>query len=144
MDFKENDQGSSIPDDVIRHIATCQQCAAFKDILQELYLFIQHDKQTGTDPQMSERIMQATMTESVAAAFFSIGEDLLDGRLSITSPPRNDPARLYREAGIPTLWLTWREASAENWPAEHADLVEPYRLGVTGRMVTLAVMALAQ
>ena len=67
MDFKENDPGSSIPEDVIRHIATCQQCAAFKDILQEMYLFIQHDKQAGTDPQMSERIMQATMTESVAA-----------------------------------------------------------------------------
>ena len=51
---------------------------------------------------------------------------------------------MWRDAGIPTLWLTWREASEENWPATYADEVEPYRLGVTGRMVTLALMALAR
>ena len=88
---------------------------------------------------------QGTRTrEAHLRATIQRAEDLLDGRLSITSPPRDDPARLYRDAGIPTLWLTWREASEENWPAEHADLVEPYRLGVTGRMVALSLMALAQ
>ena len=86
----------------------------------------------------------ARTREAYLRSTIQCAEDLLDGRLTITSPPRNDPARLYREAGIPTLWLSWREASDENWPAEHADLVEPYRLGVTGRMVTLALMALAQ
>jgi acetylornithine deacetylase/succinyl-diaminopimelate desuccinylase-like protein len=89
---------------------------------------------------------QGTRTgEAYLRSTIQCAEDLLDGRLSMASPPRtDDPARLYREADIPTLWLTWRGASEENWPAEHADLVEPYRLGVTGRMVTLALMALAQ
>ena len=72
-------------------------------------------------------------------------EEVLDGRLSVSSPPtRDDPVALFREAGIPTLRLRWREASEENWPTEYADEVQPYRLGVTGRMVTLALMALAR
>jgi uncharacterized protein len=72
-------------------------------------------------------------------------EELLDGRLSISSPPAaGDPAAPYRQAGIPTLYLRWREASAENWPVELADEVQPYRLGVTGRTVALALMALAR
>jgi Zn-dependent M28 family amino/carboxypeptidase len=72
-------------------------------------------------------------------------EDALEGRLTLTSPPaRDDPAAALRQMGIPTLWLSWRDASRENWPAEHADAVEPYRLGVTGQMVTLSLMALAQ
>jgi hypothetical protein len=70
---------------------------------------------------------------------------MLDGRLTLASPPsKSDPASVFREAGIPTLWLSWRDASEENWPADDADQVEPYRLGVTGQMVTLALMALAQ
>jgi hypothetical protein len=72
-------------------------------------------------------------------------EDVLEGRLTPSSPPRqDDPAALLRQAGIPTLWLTWREASDENWPAEFEDEVQPYRLGVTGRMVTLAAMCMAR
>jgi hypothetical protein len=72
-------------------------------------------------------------------------EDVLDGRLTLTSPPsRDDPAALLRQAGLPTLWMSWRDASEENWPIDLADQVEPYRLGVSGRMVTLAVMSLAR
>ena len=72
-------------------------------------------------------------------------EDVLEGRLTLTSPPaRDDPAAALRQAGIPTLWLSWRDASKENWPAAFADSVEPYRLGVTGQMVTLSLMALAR
>jgi hypothetical protein len=72
-------------------------------------------------------------------------EDVVDGRLALSSAPEDDdPAALWREAGIPTVWLRWREASDEIWPVEYADVVEPYRLGVTGRMVALTVMGLAQ
>jgi uncharacterized protein len=72
-------------------------------------------------------------------------EELLDGRLSISSPPAaSDPVAPFRQAGIPTLHLQWREASTENWPIELADQVQPYRLGVTGRMVALTLMALAR
>jgi hypothetical protein len=40
--------------------------------------------------------------------------------------------------------LTWRESSDENLPDELADPVQSYRLGVTGRMLALTLMALAQ
>jgi hypothetical protein len=56
----------------------------------------------------------------------------------------DDPAAALRQVGIPTLWLSWRDASEENWPAAFADSVESYRLGVTGQMVTLSLMALAR
>jgi hypothetical protein len=42
------------------------------------------------------------------------------------------------------LLLTWRESSEENLPIELADPVEAYRLGVTGKMTALALMALAR
>jgi len=72
-------------------------------------------------------------------------EELLDGRLSISSPPASgDSVAPFRQAGIPALHLQWREASTENWPVEEADEVQPYRLGVTGRMVALILMALAR
>jgi hypothetical protein len=72
-------------------------------------------------------------------------EEIVDGRLALSSAPsRGDPAAFWRGAGIPVLWLKWREASEENWPEMYADQVEPYRLEVTGRMVALTAMALAR
>jgi hypothetical protein len=50
----------------------------------------------------------------------------------------------FHEAGLPTLLVSWRGASEDNWPVEIADEVDPYRLGVTGRMVSLALMSLAR
>jgi Zn-dependent M28 family amino/carboxypeptidase len=83
--------------------------------------------------------------EGLLRAALQAAEDELDGRLTIVSPPkRDDPAALLRQAEIPTLWLTWREASEENWPEQYADPVEPYRLGVTGQMVALGLMILAR
>jgi Zn-dependent M28 family amino/carboxypeptidase len=73
-----------------------------------------------------------------------VAEDWVDGRLALKDRWSRSDQVSFREAGIPTLLLTWREASEDNWPVEIADLVEPYRLGVTGRMVSLAVMALAR
>jgi uncharacterized protein len=67
-----------------------------------------------------------------------------DGRVALREPSgTRDPAPL-RQAGIPTLSLTWRDASAEHWPVELADEVEPARLAVTGQMVTLALMSIAR
>ncbi|MFZ5917254.1 MAG: M20/M25/M40 family metallo-hydrolase [Chloroflexota bacterium] len=103
-----------------------------------------------------------------------VAEDLVDGRLKLTVPTElTDPSQVvggnddfYRapwealasgltqarvsdnvtflRAGIPSLLVTWRGASEDNWPDELAYDVQPLRLGVTGRMVTLAAMALAR
>jgi uncharacterized protein len=71
-------------------------------------------------------------------------ERWVDGRLSIKDHQGNNDHVPFQEAGIPTLLITWREASEANWPAPIANPVESYRLGVAGRMVTLAVMGLAR
>jgi Zn-dependent M28 family amino/carboxypeptidase len=71
-------------------------------------------------------------------------EDWVDGRLSLTRPSKKSDHSVFREIGIPAVLLTWRESSEDNLPSELADAVEPYRLGVTGRMTSLTLMALAQ
>ena len=71
-------------------------------------------------------------------------EEWVDGRLSLTRPSRRSDHSPFREIGIPAVLLTWRESSEDNLPVEHADTLEPYRLGDTGRMTSLALMALAQ
>jgi hypothetical protein len=71
-------------------------------------------------------------------------ETQVDGRLTLTRPSDRSDDRPFRQAGIPTVLLTWRESSEDNLPAEQADPVESYRLGVTGRMVSLALMTIAR
>jgi Zn-dependent M28 family amino/carboxypeptidase len=83
--------------------------------------------------------------EGMLRASLQAAEVELDGRLTLMSPPkRDDPGVALRQAGLSTLWLTWREASEQNWPTEYADVVEPYRLGVAGKMVTLGLTILAR
>jgi Zn-dependent M28 family amino/carboxypeptidase len=70
-------------------------------------------------------------------------EAWVDGRLTLTRPLGQSDHSPFREAGIPGLLLTWRESSDENLPDELADPVQAYRLGVTGRMLAITLMALA-
>lgn len=71
-------------------------------------------------------------------------EDLIDGRLAIRGQSGESDQAPFHEAGLPILLVAWRGASEDNWPVEIADEVDPYRLGVTGRMVTLALMSIAR
>jgi len=71
-------------------------------------------------------------------------EDLIDGRLALRGQSGESDQAPFHEAGLPTLLVAWRGASEDNWPVEIADEVDPYRLGVTGRMVTLALMSVAR
>lgn len=71
-------------------------------------------------------------------------EDLIDGRLALRGQSGESAQALFHETGLPTLLVAWRGASEDNWPVEIADEVDPYRLGVTGRMVSLALMSLAR
>jgi uncharacterized protein len=73
-----------------------------------------------------------------------VADEWVDGRLTLRSKWAQSDQIPFHEAGVPSLLITWREASEDNWPVEIADEVDPYRLGVTGRMVTLAVMATAR
>ena len=71
-------------------------------------------------------------------------EDLVDGRLALRGQAEESDQVPFHEAGLPTLLITWRGASEDNWPVEIADEVDPYWLGVTGRMVTLALMSVTR
>jgi hypothetical protein len=67
-----------------------------------------------------------------------------EGRVAMVLRSKMSDQAAFRQAGIPTLLITWRGSSEENWPVGIADEVEPYRLGVTGRMVTLVAMSVAR
>ncbi len=71
-------------------------------------------------------------------------EALVDGRLAPRGQPGKSDQLPFHQAGIPALFVSWRDASEDNWPDDIADEVEPFRLGVTGRMVTLTLMSVAQ
>jgi hypothetical protein len=73
-----------------------------------------------------------------------IAEDEVDGRLARTNEETLGDHVPLREAGVPTLPLAWRGADENNMPRGYEDEVDPYRLGVTGRMVALTLMTLAR
>ncbi len=73
-----------------------------------------------------------------------IAEDAVDGRLARTNDETEGDHVPLREAGVPTLPLAWRGADENNMPLGYDDEVDPYRLGVTGRMVALTLMTLAR
>jgi Zn-dependent M28 family amino/carboxypeptidase len=102
---------------------------------------------------------------------FEVANDQVDGRLKLSTPPQEETttdqetvlymapwegriAKMlqsrtsdqvpFRQAGVPTLLITWRGSSEDNWPVGIADEIEPYRLGLTGRMVTFVAMSLAR
>ena len=111
--------------------------------------------------------------EGLSMFAMQVAEDLVDGRLKLAVPRElgssadlvpgtelfaspfeglayqllkseySDQVSFHR-VGVPALLVTWRGANEDNWPDEIADEVEPYRLGVTGRMVTLTMMSIAR
>jgi hypothetical protein len=70
---------------------------------------------------------------------------LLDVRLKISVPdddiPNDDMP--FRAVNIPTLFLTWQDASEDNWPDHLADEYDPNFMYVSGRVLTLVLMAVA-
>jgi Zn-dependent M28 family amino/carboxypeptidase len=75
---------------------------------------------------------------------FQAAERLVDGRLALTKPSGQSDHLPFRERGIPSALVTWRDASEENLPDEIADQVQDYRLGVAGRMVAFALMSITR
>jgi Zn-dependent M28 family amino/carboxypeptidase len=49
----------------------------------------------------------------------------------------------FKESGYPSLLVQWRLANEGNLPDEFGSRVDPGRLGSSGRLVTLTLMALA-
>lgn len=71
-------------------------------------------------------------------------DGVLDGRLRTNIPADQSDDVTFRASGVPTILLTWTDASEDNWPDTIADEINPDSLSATGRMTTLAVMAIAR
>jgi len=70
--------------------------------------------------------------------------DQVEGRFILGKTDRHSDERPFQEAGIPAVLLTWVGSSEDNLPGGLDYEVDPYKLGVTGRTVTLALMMLAR
>lgn len=71
-------------------------------------------------------------------------DGVLDGRLRTNIPADQSDDIPFRTAGLPTMLLTWTDASEDNWPDDLADEIDLGDLGVSGRMAALAIMTIAR
>jgi hypothetical protein len=70
--------------------------------------------------------------------------EVLDGRIRTGIPADQSDDVTFRASGVPTILLTWTDASEDNWPDPIADAINPNFLEATGRMTALAVMSVAR
>jgi uncharacterized protein len=73
-----------------------------------------------------------------------VATEWVDGRLALEGRSDQGVVKLFHQAGTPSIKLEWRGASEENWPDELADQVDPYRVGITGQILTLTAMNVAR
>ncbi|MCP4423790.1 MAG: M28 family peptidase, partial [Chloroflexi bacterium] len=71
-------------------------------------------------------------------------DGVLDGRLRTSVSADQSDDIPFRAADLPTLFLTWTDASEENWSDDLADEIDPANLAISGRMTTLAIMMAAR
>ena len=74
----------------------------------------------------------------------NVAANLLDEKLIVTTQTGESDQLPFHQAGLPTLLVAWRLADDNNLPDEAAFAVHEERLATTGRLVTLALMSLAQ
>ncbi len=86
-------------------------------------------------PAEMTKVESTEISDIYMSPFDGLANQLLNARPSDQAP--------FHQLGIPSILVTWRGANEDNWPDEIADEAEPYRLGVTGRMVTLSLMMTA-
>ena len=92
------------------------------------------------------RLMAQGLWEQEGLLLFGMeqADGVLDGRLRVNIPANQSDDIPFRAAGLPTMLLTWTDASEENWPDDLADEVKLDALGTTGRMAMLAIMSIAR
>ena len=70
--------------------------------------------------------------------------ELLDEKLVVTQPTSESDHLSFNLENTPSSLVTWRLASEDNLPDGFADGVSQDHLALTGRIVSLALMMLAQ
>ncbi|MFQ5421526.1 MAG: M28 family metallopeptidase, partial [Anaerolineae bacterium] len=82
---------------------------------------------------------EAVLRFSIAAAARQI-----EGRLDLVKSSRSGAQETFRAVGVPAMLVYWKGAAQKSLPADLADKIDSYRLGVTGRAVALTLMMLAR
>jgi Zn-dependent M28 family amino/carboxypeptidase len=83
-------------------------------------------------------------TDSLLLLATRAAADYLEEKITWVNDVGEGDQEPFHTVGIPSLLLGWRLANEDNLPDEYANGVNPIRLGISGKIVTLAVMALAQ
>ncbi len=86
-----------------------------------------------------ETALDSLLEYSLTAAAFQ-----LDEKVILTGKREVSDHLPFQAAGVPSLLVRWRLASEANLPEGVANAVHPSRLGTTGQVVALLLMALAQ
>ncbi|NIM93988.1 MAG: M20/M25/M40 family metallo-hydrolase [Anaerolineales bacterium] len=73
-----------------------------------------------------------------------MSEELVEGYLKRTTDEVSGDHSPFRNADVPAVFLKWEGASNRILPAVYEDEIDFDRLGITGRMVALTMMALAR
>jgi Zn-dependent M28 family amino/carboxypeptidase len=74
----------------------------------------------------------------------AVAEQLLDEKITITSKLEQSDHITFDDNGIPSMLVSWRLAGEMNLPDDIANGVSSTRLGIIGRLVTLALMSLVR
>jgi hypothetical protein len=78
--------------------------------------------------------------EATLLYLMETAETILDGRLQTGIEwPQNDHGAFASE-GIPTIFITWKGSSEDNFPSEYADEVQSERLEKAARMIILTIL----
>jgi hypothetical protein len=75
---------------------------------------------------------------------FNVANTLLDGRLRLELPSTGGDHVLLADQAVPAVLLTWQDAGDANWPDVIANEIDAVKLGNSGRILALTVMALAR
>jgi hypothetical protein len=109
--------------------------------LTDTVAVLQLDAVAGGDGYFLE--VQGTPEQEGLLRFgFRVAEERVDGRLALAKPSGRSDHLPFHQLEIPSVLVTWRDASEENLPDEIADEIEAYRLGVAGRMATFALLSI--
>ncbi len=83
-------------------------------------------------------------TDSLILLATQAAGEYLDEKITWVNDTGKGDQVSFHEVGVPSSLLAWRLANEDNLPDEYANGVNPNRLEIAGKIVALAVMALAQ
>ena len=111
--------------------------------LQATVAMIQLDGVGGGDG-FNLGVQGAANTDGELLFTLSAVELIAQEKLVYTSPYNVSDDTPFRQAGIPSVLISWRLANEDNLPDDLANAVHPERLGTAGQVILLLLLALGR